>query len=353
MPPENRAYLSRVGIDLEGERAGTYLQVDQNPLFFAGVEGLDILSLPQAREAYPWVDGYVGRLLPQARPLDPRTPGYFIRVGRGMKIDRPVQVSLIIGREGGRQEVHNVIILEEGASLNLIIGCTSGACVRRGIHLSSTETFVGRRARLHLTMIHHWGPEVEVYPQGATWVEEQGAYMYDYVCLSGARKLVTNPQVLLAGEGGIMRSQTVLVSPPGSSLDVGSQVYLRASGTRAEMVSRALTTGGEVVSRGLLAGEVSGVRGHLECHGLLLTPQGRVLAVPELEAKTSQVELSHEAAVGQVEEEAIEYLLARGFPRQEAVSIIVRGFLNVGRVDLPPALKEEIDRVIRLTAEAH
>ncbi|RDV82460.1 SufB/SufD family protein [Ammonifex thiophilus] len=352
LPPEEKECLLRVGIELSGEgRGGTYLQFDQEVFQYQSwQEGLEVLSLAQARRLYPWVEDYLGRLLPEARPEDPEARGYFVRVLPGVEVHHPVQSSLFIAREGTRQEVHNLVIVEEGASLKLITGCASGACVRRGQHIGITETFIKRGGKLTFTMIHRWGEEVESTPQGAVWVEEGGTYIYNYICLSGAKKLVTNPSTYLAGAGAVVRSQSILLAPPGTSMDVGSRVYLRASDTKAELISRAITTGGEIVSRGLLVGEVAGVRGHLECHGLMLTPQGRILAVPELEARTANVELSHEAAVGKVAEEAVEYLMARGLDEEEALAVIVRGFLNVRIEGLPPALQEEIDRIIKVSA---
>lgn len=83
---------------------------------------------------------------------------------------------------------------------------------------------------------------------------------------------------------------------------------------------------GRIVNRGSLIGEQAGVKGHLECQGLMLSPEGVIYAIPELEARTDGVELSHEAAVGKIAQEEIEYLMARGFTEDEATAMIVRGF---------------------------
>ncbi|MGO0122636.1 SufB/SufD family protein [Desulfothermobacter acidiphilus] len=352
LPPEDKDCLLRVGIEPTGTgRSGSFLQFDQEVFQYQSQqEGLEVWSLQRALRLYPWVEEYLGRLLPEYRPRTPEARGYFIRVRAGVKVELPVQASLFIAREGTRQEVHNLIIVEEGASLRLITGCASGSCVRHGQHLGITETFIRRGGELNFTMIHHWGEGVESLPQGAVWVEERATYIHNYICLSGAKRLITNPSTYLAGAGALVRSQSILLAPPGTSMDVGSRVYLQAPETKAELISRAITTGGEIVSRGLLVGEVAGVKGHLECHGLMLTPRGRILAVPELEARTANVDLSHEAAVGKVAEEVVEYLMARGLEEEEALSVIVRGFLNVRMDGLPAALQEEIDKIIKVSA---
>jgi hypothetical protein len=91
------------------------------------------------------------------------------------------------------------------------------------------------------------------------------------------------------------------------------------------------------------------VKGHLECQGLMLSPQGVIHAVPELEARVDGVALSHEAAVGKIAQEEVEYLMARGFSEEEATAMIVRGFLNVKIMGLPEELEAEVRKAIELS----
>jgi Fe-S cluster assembly scaffold protein SufB len=147
----------------------------------------------------------------------------------------------------------------------------------------------------------------------------------------------------------VARLQSILVAHPGSELDIGGRVILEAPHTRAEVIARSLTTGGKCISRGHLLGLVPEVKAHLECRGLILSPNGIIYAVPELEGRVAGVEMSHEAAVGRIAAEEIEYLMARGLDEEEAVSTIVRGFLRVKIEGLPPALEEEMDQAIKET----
>ena len=93
-------------------------------------------------------------------------------------------------------------------------------------------------------------------------------------------------------------------------------------------------------------GEHRGVKAHLECKGLLLSDQGRIHAIPELEGKTSDLEMSHEAAVGKIAQEEVEYLMARGLSEQEATALIIKGFLTLEIVGLPEGLKKELEHMI-------
>ncbi|HEC30964.1 MAG TPA: SufD family Fe-S cluster assembly protein, partial [Deltaproteobacteria bacterium] len=110
--------------------------------------------------------------------------------------------------------------------------------------------------------------------------------------------------------------------------------------------ARTLSTGGKIIARGHLVGEVPGIKAHLECKGLILG-SGVIHAIPELEGKSPDLEMSHEAAVGRIGQEEIEYLMARGLSEEEATSVIVRGFLNVDIKGLPKQLQDEIDKAIK------
>ena len=134
-------------------------------------------------------------------------------------------------------------------------------------------------------------------------------------------------------------------------MDVGGRVFLRAKGSRAELVTRAITKGGDIITRGHLIGEVPGIRGHLECRGLILSEKGSIHAIPELEGKVNNIDMSHEAAVGKIAEEEIQYLMARGLNSEEATSVIVGGFLDIEIKGIPEHLKMEIKKAVRMGEE--
>jgi Fe-S cluster assembly scaffold protein SufB len=101
-----------------------------------------------------------------------------------------------------------------------------------------------------------------------------------------------------------------------------------------------------MMARGRLIGNAAGAKAHLECRSLVLTDKGSTLAVPELEANVADVEMTHEAAVGKIARDQVEYLMARGLSEDEAVGMIVRGFLEGGITGLPADLKKDIDDAI-------
>ncbi|MBA7492359.1 hypothetical protein ES702_02909 [subsurface metagenome] len=215
-----------------------------------------------------------------------------------------------------------------------------------GLHIGVTEIYVKRGAKITYTMIHNWSPETAVRPRTAITVEEGGIFLSNYICMKPVRTLQMYPKVRCVGENAIARFNNILVAPVGSTMDIGSRMQLEARGCRAESITRAITTGGTIIARGYILGSVPEVKGHLECQGLILSERGTIRAVPELEGQVSGVDLSHEAAVGKIAEEQLEYLMARGLTYAEATAAIVRGFLNVDIEGLPPQLTSEIKKAI-------
>ncbi len=349
--PVRDAELEKVGIDLEErERSGTYMQVDSGVLrCTVSQEGVTLLPLRQALEEVEGARDYLWSAMERDEGLGDFSNGYFIRVAPGVSPLFPVQACLLIEKER-QQHVHNIIVVEEGAELNVITGCASFK--GEGRHIGVSEFYVKKGAKLHFTMIHMWGAEVEVLPKTSVVVEEGGVFISDYVCLHPAARIKAYPVVYLKGEGATCRSQSVLVSTPGARIDLGNKVYLSARGTKAEVVSRAVSFGGELIARGHLIGEYPGVKAHLECKGLLLSNEGVIHAIPELEGRAPELEMSHEAAVGKIAKEEIEYLMARGLTEDEATATIVRGFLNVDIIGIPDALKRELDEIIQMSDSA-
>lgn len=359
LPDEYREQSVKVGMDAgEKQRSGTFFQLDHSVICaIPQSPDVEVMSTSDALEKYEWLRDYCWKAVnvdsdkytAQAE-LHPNH-GYFIRASPGAKVIYPVQACLFIGKESLAQNVHNIIIAEEGSELHIITGCTTAPKVKSGLHIGISEFYVKKNASVSFTMIHNWAEEVVVRPRTGTIVEENGVFMSNYICMQPARDLQMYPTARLIGSNAIARYNTILFAPKGSHLDAGSRVYLSAKECKAEIIARTITKGGKIVSRGHIIGEVPGVKAHLECRGLILENGGSIHAIPELEGKVEGVDLSHEAAVGKIAEEEIQYLMARGLSSDEATSVIVRGFLDVEIHDLPDQLKNEVRRIIKLGEE--
>jgi Fe-S cluster assembly scaffold protein SufB len=271
--------------------------------------------------------------------------GYFIRTEKGARVEEPVQSCLYIKGQGIGQNVHNIVVVEEDSELHIITGCATSHEVSSALHLGISEFYIKKGGRLTFTMVHNWGEEVVVRPRTVGIVEEDGVFANNYILLRPVKSVQSYPAVYLNGRGGVARFNSIIVAPEGSHVNSGNKIVLNAPDTRGEIISRTITTGGEIIAPGMIEGNAVPARGHLECKGLILS-DGVIHAIPELKGTVTGVDLSHEAAVGKIAQEEIEYLMARGMDEDEATSTIVRGFLNVDIMGLPQELQESIEKTI-------
>jgi len=357
---EEKSHVLEVGIDVaKADRTGSFFLKGHSPVqCTVGQDGVELLPIAEALKKYDGLEKYwwqavdVGSDKYTAQAEIALHSGYFLRLKAGTKACFPIQACLYLSEEGISQNLHNLVIAEEGAEVHIITGCTTAPHLKKGLHIGVTEVYVEKGATVTATMLHNWGEDVVVRPRTAVWVEEGGTYMSNYVCLKPAKSVQMYPSVRLKGENAVARLNTILVASKGSVLDVGGKVSLEAKGAKAEIISRTITTGGKIISRGMLVGQVQDIKAHLECSGLILSDEGQIHAIPELDGWVSGVEMSHEAAVGKISQEEIEYLMARGLTEQEATAIIVRGFLNVKMEGLPAELRQEIERMIMESEES-
>ena len=216
------------------------------------------------------------------------------------------------------------------------------------MHLGVSEFYIKKGAKVTFTMIHSWNPEFAVRPRTAAIIEEDGLFLSNYVLMKPVNTIQMNPIARCNGRNATARFNSVLVARPDSNMDVGSRVYLNARGAKTEIITRAITTGGNIVSRGYIEGNEPEVKGHLECRGLdSRHVKARFTPFPELKGNLAGIDLYHEAAVGKIAEEEVEYLMARGITREEATATIVRGFLRVDIDGLPPMLNAELQRAVK------
>jgi len=355
LPTQDKRQMLEAGVMLDdvSQRAGTYLQMDNTAVHSSKrQEGIEVMATRQALKKYDWLSDYWWNAVPvdtdkyTANVELEQYNGYFIRALPGCKTIFPVQACLYLAKARLAQNVHNIIIAEENSELHIITGCTTAHKDEPGLHLGVSEFYIKRGAKVTFTMIHSWNPEIAVRPRTAAIIEENGLFLSNYVLMKPVRSLQMYPAARCVGENATVRYNSILIAAEGSSLDVGSRALLNAKGARTEIVSRAITTGGNIVARGYIEGNAPEVKGHLECRGLILSEKGKIHAIPELRGTLAGIDLSHEAAVGKIAEEEVEYLMARGLTRAEATATIVRGFLRVDIEGLPSMLSAELQRTI-------
>ncbi|UCD85737.1 MAG: SufD family Fe-S cluster assembly protein [Deltaproteobacteria bacterium] len=358
LPEQTRERMLQVGVilDRNNRRSGTIIQMDHSVVHSqAKQDGIELMGTNQAREKYDWLSDYLWKAV--AVDSDKYTAhvelnqgnGYFVRALPGSKTIYPVQACLYLAKKNLAQNVHNIIIAEEGSELHIITGCTTAPKEEEGLHLGVSEFYVKRGARVSFTMIHNWAPGIAVRPRTGIVVEEGGVFLSNYIIMKPVRSVQAYPVARCVGDDAVVRFSSIVVASPGSDMDIGSRVILNAKRARTEIISRAITIGGNIIARGCIEGNAPEVKGHLECRGLILRGGGTIHAVPELKGTLAGIDLSHEAAVGKIAEEEVEYLMMRGLTRNEATAAIVRGFLRIDIEGLPPQLNQELQRAIEVS----
>ncbi|MBO3799728.1 MAG: SufD family Fe-S cluster assembly protein [Candidatus Brockarchaeota archaeon] len=345
--------LESVGIDLmERNRSGSYYQVDNRVVYSSAKRsGLTVKPLSEALEDsenlyYYWKAIPVDTDKYTAAAFLGEKEGYFIKVDEGVNVDTPVQACLLLRTPGLIQAPHNIVIVGENSKLHVITGC---AAMREeaGLHIGISEFYVKKGGTLTFTMIHSWGKAIHVRPRTVAHIEEGGVFISHYINTSPVSSLQTYPVANLKGKESRAHLLSIIMGRESSQIDIGSVLELSAPSSSGEILSRTIGLDNSVtVARARIVGNAPGVKGHVECKGLLLSNESRIDAVPELEARMQDVQLTHEAAIGRIAEEELIYLMARGFSEEEAKSIIVRGFLSVELTGLPENLAKYLENIL-------
>jgi Fe-S cluster assembly scaffold protein SufB len=351
--------MESVGVDpKERDRSGSYYQVDNIAAYYSSrYKGLVVKPISEALEDEDILD-YYWRAVPV--DLDKYTAtaflyerdGYYIRVDDGVDIPAPIQACLLLRSPSLLQVPHNIVVVGEGAKLHVLTGCTV-AREKPGMHIGISEFYVKKGGLLTFTMIHSWSRGMHIRPRTSVYVDAGGVFVSQYITTSLVDSIQMYPTVYLIGEGGSAYLSSIIVGRGSSHIDVGGAIELKAARSTGEVVSRVLSMDeSRIVSRGRIKGLVRGVKGHIECRGLILSDGSYIDAIPELEARAYDVQLTHEAAVGRIAEEEILYLMAKGFTEDEAKSIVVRGFLQPKLPMLPRQLADYLSVVMERIAYA-
>jgi len=340
----------------EKGRSGSFFQIDQSVICArSSQDGVEVMSIEHALNKHSWMKDYYWKAVDADKDEYTRSlktgpvKGYFLRTHPGVETIHPLQSCLFMERDGIAQKVHNIIIAEEGSHLHIITGCAVHARVRGGIHVGISEFYIKKNASVTFTMVHNWGEDLHVRPRSVAHVEEGGTFISNYICMKPVKSLQMYPTTRLLGRGARASYSSIVLGRNDSVIDIGSRVLLEAPETSAESVARAVARDrSRIFARGHLVGHVPGIKAHLECRGLILSPEAVIHAVPELEARRENLEMSHEAAVGKIAEKEILYLMSRGLSEDEATSAIIRGFLKVDIEGLPPKLAAEVRKLTEM-----
>ena len=363
LSPELKRAAEGVGVELREEgRVGTFVQLDHSVIYqrikeaYAGQ--VEILSITEALERYPeirqkyyWqavsVDKDKYTAYAELHPMH----GYFIRVFKGSKVSRPIQSCLLLQENATLQNVHNLVIIEDGAEAQIITGCSIAPKVKEGLHIGISEFYLEKRSKLTFTMVHNWAEQFHVRPRSAAVVEDDAVFTSNYILPKAARSIQMFPSAYLKGKDAVANFNSLLWGLDNSYIDVGSRIILEGDGSRGQANMRSICYDrAQIYARGILQARHDNTRAHLDCRGILFSKEGKVFAIPELISDGAPGStLSHEAAIGPIDEEEIHYLMSRGLSREAAIAMIVKGFEDVSILGLPPELEAYVSHIMEAT----
>lgn len=356
----NGDLLAAVGYVPDGAAAATSLMVDHH---FATVHSRndDVVTMPiqDAIVTYPWLQDLMfslitsdeNEILHQAFDTIHRPLGTFTWVKPGAKLTEPLQSFTVMSVPHSRQFVHDVTVIGEGAEVEMISGSAVTPELTHGRHVSMSETFIGKNAKVRSLSIDRWAPKMEVYTFSATTIADGASNSTVSVAVSPV-ETHTSQSYTEVGAGAVDATHAVVLAPENTHREMSTKIVLKGTGARAENIARMVSSGGHIFNVTDLVGEGSQCSGFLECDGLLISPDGSIDSVPALRARTDDAKLSHEANVGMIDQRKLDYLMAAGMDEDASRDLIVRGFLELDRHKLPESVREKVDTLVAAAREA-
>ena len=279
--------------------------------------------------------------------------GSFIYIPKGVKTTTPLQAYFRINSENMGQFERTLIIVDEGASVNYVEGCTAPVYTTNSLHSAVVEIFVKKDAYCRYTTIQNWANNVYNLVTKRT-VCDENATMEWIDGNIGSKLTMKYPAVLLKGEGSRGNTLSIAIAGRGQCQDAGAKMHHLAPNTSSTIVSKSISKhGGKVNYRGLVhfGRKADNARSNVECDTLIMDNESTSDTVPYNEINNENISLEHEAKVSKVSEEQLFYLMSRGISEQEATEMIVMGFIEPFTKELPMEYAVEMNRMIKFEME--
>ena len=279
--------------------------------------------------------------------------GSFIYVPPGIKVESPLQAYFRINSENMGQFERTMIIVDEGASVHYVEGCTAPVYTTNSLHSAVVEIIVKKDAYCRYTTIQNWANNVYNLVTKRAFVDANGTMEWIDGNI-GSKLTMKYPAVFLKGEGARGMTLSIAIAGKGQHQDAGAKMVHLAPNTSSSIVSKSISKqGGKVSYRGIVhfGRKADGARSNIECDTLIMDNQSTSDTIPYNEIMNDNVSLEHEAKVSKVSEEQLFYLMSRGVSEQEATEMIVMGFIEPFTKELPMEYAVEMNRLIKFEME--
>ena len=276
--------------------------------------------------------------------------GSFVYVPAGVQVEIPLQSYFRLNAPGAGQFEHTLIIVEEGAFLHFIEGCSAPKYNVANLHAGCVELYVGKNAKLRYSTIENWSKNMYNLNTKRARVEAGGTI--EWVSGSfGSHVSYLYPTSLLAGEGARSEFTGITFAGEGQNLDTGAKVIHSAPNTSSYMNTRSISKGGGTStfrSSVVVTKQAKHSKSAVSCESLMLDDISRSDTIPAMDVRTKDADIGHEAQIGKISDEAVFYLMSRGMSEDDARAMIVSGFADNVSKELPLEYAVEMNNLIRL-----
>ncbi|MBS1403692.1 MAG: Fe-S cluster assembly protein SufB [Oscillospiraceae bacterium] len=276
--------------------------------------------------------------------------GSFVYVPKGVQLSIPLQSYFRLNAKGAGQFEHTLIIVDEGASLHFIEGCSAPKYNVANLHAGCVELFVKKGAKLRYSTIENWSKNMYNLNTKRALVEEGGTI--EWVSGSfGSHVGCLYPMSILKGDNSKMEFTGVTFAGAGQNLDTGAKVVHIGKNTSSFMNTRSISkSGGISTFRSSVVVEKSAkkAKSSVSCQSLMLDSESRSDTIPAMDIRTKDAAVGHEAKIGSISGDAIFYLMSRGMTEEDARALIVSGFADNVSKELPLEYAVEMNNLIRL-----
>ena len=279
--------------------------------------------------------------------------GSFVYVPKGVNVDIPLQSYFRLNSPGAGQFEHTLIIVDEGAKLHFIEGCSAPKYSVTNLHAGCVELYVKEGATLRYSTIENWSKNMLNLNTKRAIVEKNGTI--EWVSGSfGSQISMLYPMSILKGEGARAEFTGVSFAGKGQNLDTGAKVIHAAPNTSSTINSKSISrNGGKATYRGVLKvnSNAYNSKSMVSCESLMLDNKSKSDTIPVIDLLNDDVEIGHEAKIGKISDESIFYLMTRGISEDEAKSMIVRGFVEPISKELPLEYAVDMNNLINIELE--
>ena len=354
IPEAERKFLSGVGAQYDSEVVYHSVREDLEKL------GVVFMGTDQGMKEYPEIfKKYFGTVVPAednkfaALNSAVWSGGSFVYVPKGVDVPLPLQAYFRINGQNTGQFERTLIVVDEGASLHYIEGCTAPNWATDSLHVAVVEVIALPGAKVRYTTIQNWSNDV--YNLVTKRAHAHAGATVEWIdANTGAQLTMKYPGIFLLGEKAHAEIVSVAVASKGQHQDTGAKAVHLAPNTTSRIVGKSVSKDGGVSTyRGTVkvAQGATGVTTSVRCDALILDEGSRSETYPYIDIQEDDTSMSHEATVGRVSDDQIFYLMSRGMTENEATNLIVQGFLEVFTKELPMEYALEFNRLIRLEME--